>query len=65
MHDLFRRYGAATPVNPITVENLLARGLVPTQDPFAYLLIALHDDLYDGGDELRTAGKVFTGVLSV
>ena len=67
MTHLFRRYGSSSFKNPVTVQSILDQNLVhpPTQDPFAYLLIAIHDDLYDGGEELRTAGKVFTGILSL
>lgn len=64
---LARRYGAAHAPAPITVQTILDLNLVnpPRADPFAYLLIALHDELYDGGEQLRIAGKVFTGILSL
>jgi len=65
--NVLRRYGAAQAAHPVTVQRILNQNLVepPTADPFAYLLIAIHSDLYDGGEELRTAGKVFTGILSL
>lgn len=64
---LLRRYGATHAPHPITVQSIFDQNLVqpPVADPFAYLLIAIPSDLYDGSQNLRTAGKVFTGILSL
>lgn len=62
---LTKRYGAETPPTPITVASVLALGLVDTDDPFAYLIVALRNDIYDNNHGLRVAGKVFTAVLAL
>lgn len=59
------RYGPQTPPTPVTVAYILGLDLVPTDDPFEYLIIALERDFYPHNHGLRVAGKVFTAVLAL
>lgn len=59
------RFGPHTPPGPVTVQSILAMHLVASSDPFTVLLISLQGDLYEHHQALRTAGKVFTGILSL
>lgn len=62
---LAKRYGPETPPSPITVASILALDLVQTDDPFAYLIVALRAEMYEHNHGLRVAGKVFTAVLGL
>ena len=65
MAPFVMRYGPETPPTPITVSSILALNRVDIDDPFAYLLVVLREDIYEHNHGLRVAGKVFTAILAL
>jgi len=62
---LAKRYGAETAPAPVTVSSILGMKLVETDDPFAYLIVALRREVYEDNHGLRVAGKVFSAILAL
>lgn len=66
-HHLFARYGSSTPGQMVTVSSLLGDEDTspPSLDGFAYLGGEMTEEFFEINDRLRSAGKVFTGVIAL